>query len=60
MIIEYVRYRIPEDRAEEFEAAYGRAAVQLAAAKECVEFELSRCVEDAGSYTPADRVDVGR
>lgn len=50
MIIEYVRYRIPADRAADFEAAYGRAAGQLAGAPECVDFELSRCVEEADAY----------
>lgn len=50
MIIEYVRYRIPADRSAEFEAAYGRAAGRLAEASECVDFELSRCVEEAEAY----------
>ncbi|WP_233159815.1 group II truncated hemoglobin [Actinophytocola xanthii] len=48
--MEYVRYRIPEADAERFEAAYRRAAPSLAGAEECVDYELSRCEEDPGSY----------
>ncbi|MDH6217291.1 group II truncated hemoglobin [Streptomyces pseudovenezuelae] len=44
--VEYVRYRIPETRSAEFLAAYTRAAAQLAAAPECVDYELARCEED--------------
>ncbi|WP_019927741.1 group II truncated hemoglobin [Nocardia sp. BMG111209] len=49
MTIEYIRYRI-EPPAAEFEAAYGRASRALAKAPECVDYELSRCVDDPGSY----------
>lgn len=51
MIIEYIRYRIEADRADEFEAAYARAAAPLAASGHCVDFELARCYEEAGRYT---------
>ncbi|GAA4217199.1 antibiotic biosynthesis monooxygenase family protein [Actinocatenispora rupis] len=51
MIIEYIRYRIPADRAEQFESAYQRAAVPLAAAPQCVDFELTRCDEEPECYT---------
>lgn len=44
--IEYIRYRIPEDRSAEFMAAYTRAAQQLAASEHCVSYELTRCEED--------------
>ncbi|MEI5103810.1 antibiotic biosynthesis monooxygenase [Streptomyces sp. PmtG] len=44
--VEYVRYRVPEDRAAEFLSAYTRAAVPLAAAPACVDYELTRCEED--------------
>lgn len=44
--VEYIRYRIPEDRSAEFLAAYTRAAVRLAAAPQCVDYELARCEED--------------
>jgi hemoglobin len=50
MIVEYIRYRIPADQASEFEAAYGRAAVPLGRAPQCVDYELSRCVEEPEHY----------
>jgi hemoglobin len=50
MIVEYIRYRVPAERSKEFEAAYARAAVPLARAPQCVEYELSRCVEDPEAY----------
>ncbi|WP_369138433.1 group II truncated hemoglobin [Modestobacter versicolor] len=46
MVVEYVRYRIAEDRWEQFLASYGRAAAVLARAPQCVDYELSRCVEE--------------
>ncbi|TDD72144.1 group II truncated hemoglobin, partial [Actinomadura rubrisoli] len=50
MIVEYIRYRIDPGGAEEFEAAYARASESLAAAPQCVDYELSRCTEDPASY----------
>lgn len=50
MIVEYIRYRLAPEDAAEFEAAYARASVPLSAAPECVDYELSRCVEDPGAY----------
>ncbi|WP_067722552.1 group II truncated hemoglobin [Nocardia yamanashiensis] len=50
MIIEYLRYRIPADRAAGFETAYSRAAQQLAAAPECVDYELARSVDEPGCF----------
>ncbi|GLZ08831.1 hypothetical protein Acsp03_62970 [Actinomadura sp. NBRC 104412] len=50
MIVEYIRYRIDQAEAEAFEAAYARAAVPLAAAPQCVDYELSRCVDEPSSY----------
>lgn len=50
MTIEYIRYRVPAERATEFEDAYRRAAVHLAAAPECRDVELTRCEEDPESY----------
>jgi hemoglobin len=35
MLVEYVRYAIPAERAEEFEAAYARAATALGASEHC-------------------------
>ncbi|MFF4358542.1 antibiotic biosynthesis monooxygenase [Streptomyces sp. NPDC001604] len=48
--VEYIRYRIPEDRSAEFLAAYTRAAGRLAAAPQCVDYELARCEEDFEHY----------
>ncbi|MFI1382203.1 group II truncated hemoglobin [Embleya sp. NPDC020886] len=50
MIVEYIRYTIAEADGSEFEAAYARAAESLAAAPECVDYELSRCREEASAY----------
>ncbi len=44
--VEYIRYRIPEEKSAEFLAAYTHAAAQLSAAPQCVDYELSRCEED--------------
>lgn len=46
MIVEYIRYRIPPGQSEEFQAAYGRAGLSLAAAPECTDYELTRSVQD--------------
>jgi quinol monooxygenase YgiN len=51
MVVEYVRYAIPGERAEEFEAAYARAATALGASEYCSAWELSRCIEDPRHYT---------
>jgi hemoglobin len=50
MIVEYIRYQIPVDQSEAFEAAYTRAAVPLSRAPQCVDYELSRCVDEPESY----------
>src|SRR5207244_650839 len=50
VIVEYIRYRVPADMRDEFEAAYARAAVSLGAAPQCVEYELTQCTEDEQSY----------
>jgi truncated hemoglobin YjbI/quinol monooxygenase YgiN len=46
MVIEYIRYRLPSERLDEFEPAYQRAAAALRAAPQCVDYELGRCVEE--------------
>ncbi|MEU8792890.1 antibiotic biosynthesis monooxygenase [Streptomyces sp. NPDC048643] len=48
--VEYIRYRIPEDQSGQFLAAYTRAAVQLAAAPECVDYELARCEDNFENF----------
>ncbi|WP_460357552.1 globin domain-containing protein [Actinoallomurus acanthiterrae] len=50
VIVEYIRYRVPADTRDAFEAAYARAAVPLGAAPQCVEYELTQCTEDEFSY----------
>jgi truncated hemoglobin YjbI/quinol monooxygenase YgiN len=60
MIVEYIRYRVPEERQAAFLADYGRAAQVLARAPQCVDYELSRSVDEAGcavlriTWTSAD------
>ncbi|KAA0935380.1 MULTISPECIES: group II truncated hemoglobin [Streptomyces] len=44
--VEYIRYLIPEQQSAQFLAAYNRAAVHLAAAPQCVDYELARSEED--------------
>ncbi|HZD99205.1 MAG TPA: antibiotic biosynthesis monooxygenase [Micromonosporaceae bacterium] len=50
MIVEYIRYQIPADRSDEFEAAYAQAAGVLREAPECVDYELTQCVDETQSY----------
>jgi len=50
MTVEYVRYTIPQQRADEFEQAYARAATSLRASPYCRTIELSRCEEEPSSY----------
>ncbi|MFG2119249.1 group II truncated hemoglobin [Streptomyces sp. NPDC048710] len=48
--VEYIRYRVPEQQSAEFLSAYTRAAVQLAAAPQCVDYGLTRCEEEPESW----------
>jgi truncated hemoglobin YjbI/quinol monooxygenase YgiN len=51
MIVEYVRYRVAgADRQADFEADYAVAAAVLAAAPQCVDYELTRSVDDPACY----------
>jgi heme-degrading monooxygenase HmoA len=50
MIVEYIRYNIPEDQQAAFEADYGEASAALAGSPHCLGYELARCVEDATQY----------
>jgi quinol monooxygenase YgiN len=50
MIIEYVRYRIPADRADQFIAAYATAGEVLRNSTHCLGYELSRCTEEPTSF----------
>jgi hemoglobin len=51
MIVEYIRYRIPESDAGAFEDAYRSAAAALEASPHCERYEVARCSEDPGAYT---------
>ncbi|MEU0463433.1 antibiotic biosynthesis monooxygenase [Amycolatopsis sp. NPDC006131] len=50
MLTEYIRYRIPAGQGAEFEDAYRRASAHLAAAPECHDFEMTRCVDEPQCY----------
>lgn len=50
MVVEYIRYTIPDDKLQEFEGAYARAAKYLRSAPQCVGYELSHASEEPGSY----------
>jgi hemoglobin len=50
MIVEYVRYQVPEERRDAFLADYGRAAGVLARAPQCVSYELSRSVDEPACH----------
>jgi len=50
MIVEYIRYTIPEDSRAAFVDAYERAARALVASPNCLNYELSVCDEDPSQY----------
>jgi hemoglobin len=50
MIVEYIRYHIPADQSQAFEAAYARAAGPLGRAPQCIDYELSRSVDEPERY----------
>ena len=50
MVIEYVRYKIPADQADQFIAAYATAREALRKSSHCLGFELSRCAEEPTSF----------
>ena len=49
MTVEYIRYRVPGAETA-FEQAYAQVARLLAQAPQCVDYELSRCVEEPAAY----------
>jgi quinol monooxygenase YgiN len=51
MIVEYIRYEIPEDEANSFEDAYARAGASLEASPHCERYEVAHCTEDSAAYT---------
>ena len=50
MIVEYIRYSIPEDQRDGFVDAYENAASALVASTHCLSYELSSCDEDPSQY----------
>ncbi|WP_437286859.1 putative quinol monooxygenase [Sorangium sp. So ce406] len=50
MIIEYIRYTIPAEQEKEFLAAYRDAAAELRGSAHCLDYEISRGVEDPTSF----------
>ncbi|HEX8856903.1 MAG TPA: antibiotic biosynthesis monooxygenase family protein [Thermoleophilaceae bacterium] len=51
MIVEYIRYRIPEDQGDAFEDAYRRAGASLEASPHCERYEIAHCSDDPRAYT---------
>lgn len=51
MVIEYIRYTIPAENAEEFEGAYKEAGAVLSTNAHCLNYEISRGVEEPEHYT---------
>jgi quinol monooxygenase YgiN len=51
MIVEYIRYQIPQDEAPAFEDAYRSAAASLEASPHCDRYEVTRCSEEPAAYT---------
>ena len=48
MIVEYTRYRIPEEeRRAAFLEAYGKAAQYMKSSPACLAYELTHCTEEA-------------
>ena|SRR5215204_3863104 len=50
MIIEYIRYDVPSNRHEEFEAAWERARSALHGSSHCISYEVSQGVEEPSHY----------
>ena len=50
MIVEYIRYAVPEERARAFVEAYDAARAPLMTSPYCTSFDLSRCVEDPAQF----------
>jgi heme-degrading monooxygenase HmoA len=50
MVIEYIRYAIPAEQHEQFEAAWTEARTVLDEAPECLAYEVAHGVEEPDSY----------
>jgi hemoglobin len=58
MIVEYIRYEIPEDEASSFEDAYARAGASLEASPHCERYEVAHCTEDPAATGPEQSNDA--
>ena len=50
MIVEYTRYKITDERREQFLQAYEKAAEYLKSSPACLAYELSHCSEEPAHY----------
>ena len=50
MIVEYIRYWIPAEQQNDFEAAYRQAQQGFVSSPHCLGYELARCVEEPAAY----------
>ena len=50
MVVEYIRYRVPGERADAFAAAYARAATVLDADEHCLGYEIAQGVEEPENW----------
>ena len=50
MVVEYIRYSIPSQQADEFEDAYREAGAILADDGRCLAYEVCRGIEDPDHY----------
>lgn len=50
MIVEYIRYVLRNHGPDMLVAAYTEAARHLAAAPECIDYELTQCVDEKASF----------
>jgi heme-degrading monooxygenase HmoA len=50
MVVEYIRYRVPEERHREFERAYAQARAALEESSHCLAYEVSHGIEEPDNY----------
>jgi len=50
VIVEYIRYSVPQNRRTDFERAYSEAASTLDASEHCLSYEVSHGVEEPEHY----------
>jgi quinol monooxygenase YgiN len=50
MVVEYIRYRVPEERHREFEDAYAQARAALDDAPHCLAYEVAHGIEEPDNY----------